>query len=299
LTRAAGSGVGVLILLCLLCHSADAQMLHLDPIPYTTPADSTSRLALVVDVDRFDEAKFGWSLNRILLTAVLPAGEVGTFFLRLSHLTFNTGDISVSNRWPWVLGEVHREAQDGWPNETRLNGFGKIELGVTGPAVLPLIRGVDYGLALGLPTGSDRLYPFSAQSIPFRIGLRKPIVIGAGFQAGVSAGYLIHADSGGEDWDATAFPSGHNFGASLARYGRRGSRWQLTWDLRNDSGRRSQLVGAQGWVPWTDDGSVGLKISREIQGSLDRPAEWYFTISFRFDSPKYRPGNEIKPTLVD
>jgi len=287
------------LILCVMSSPAAAQLMHLDPIPYTTPADSTSRLALVVDVDRFEDSKFGWNLNRVLLTIVLPAGDVGTFFLRLPHLTFHTGDVSLGSRWPWVIGQEHRQSQDGWPNDQRVTGFGKIEMGVTGPAVLPFIRGVDYGLALGLPTSSDRLYPYSARSIPFRLGLRKPFVMGSGWQSGVSAGYLIHADSGGEDLDAFAFPSGYKFGLSLAHYGRRGSRWALTWDLRNESGRRSQLVGAQGWLPWSDDGSVGLKISREIQGTLDRPAEWYFTLSFRFDSPKYRPGLEEKPTLVE
>ncbi len=79
-------------------------------------------------------------------------------------------------------------------------------------------------------------------------------------------------------------------GGSLAGYGRRGYRWQLSWDYRNEDRRKSQLVGVQAWVPWSDDGAVGLKISREIQGSLDRPAAWYFTLSWRLDSPKYRPG---------
>lgn len=289
----------VVIVLCGRSSPAAAQLLHLDPIPYTTPADSTSRLALVVDLDRFDDSKFGWNLNRILLTVVLPAGDAGTFFLRLPHLTFHTGEVSLGNRWPWVIGEEHRLNQDGWPNDKRLTGFGKIEIGATGPLVLPFVRGVDYGLALGLPTSNDRLYPYSSRSIPFRLGLRKPLVMGGGWQAGLSAGYLIHADSGGDDLDPFAFPSGHNFGASLAHYVGRGARWELTWDLRNESGRRSQLVGAQAWVPWSSDGSVGLKVAREIQGSLDRPAEWYFTLSFRFDSPKYRPGLENKPVLVE
>ena len=56
-------------------------------------------------------------------------------------------------------------------------------------------------------------------------------------------------------------------------------------------------MGVQGWVPWTADGSVGLKIARELQGSLDRPADWYFSLSWRFDSPKYRQGLEEKPEV--
>jgi len=275
---------------------AQAQLLHLDPLPFFTPADSTSRLALVVDVDRFADAKFNWSLNRILLTAVLPAGDSGAFFLRLPHLTFDTGETPVSARWPWALAP---EVEPGWPNEKRISSFGKIEVGVTGPMRLPALGGVDYGLALGLPTGSDRVFPFAAQSIPMRVQLRKPLKIRAGLQAGLQAGCLVHLDSGKDFWDPFVFPNGYQLGATLAGYGRRGSRWQLSWDYRNEDRRKSQLVGMQTWLPWSADGAVGLKISREIQGSLDRPAEWYFTLSWRLDSPKYRSSANANANSAD
>ncbi len=291
-------GFGALLLLAaaLFATPARAQLMHMDPIPFFTPADSTSRLALIVDVDRFSDAKFGWTMNRLLLTAVLPAGDDGTFFLRLPYLTFDSGDVWLGSRWPWVLGP---DGRDGWPYEKRISSFGKIEVGVTGPLVLPVVRGIDYGLALGLPTGTDRVYPFSSQSLPFRIHLRKPVVLKGGLQAGLMVGYLAHMDSGKDFLDPFAFPSGYQFGASLASYGRRGSRWQLTWDYRKEGNRQSQLVGVQGWLPWTADGALGLKVSREIQGTLDRPAEWYFTVSWRLDSPKYRQGLEEKPTVAD
>lgn len=286
----------VIFLLLLLCWASPvrAQLMHLDPLPFFTPADSTSRLALVVDADRFHDAKFDWSLNRILMTAVLPAGDDGTFFLRLSHLTFDSGEIPLSSRWPWVLGP---DGQDGWPHDKRNSSFGKMEVGITGPVVLPLVRGMDYGLALGLPTGNDRVYPFSAQSLPFRVQLRKPIVLGGGLQAGLSAGYLLHMGSGRDYLSESAFPNGYHLGASLASYGRPGARWHLTWDYRNEDSRESQLVGVQGWLPWTADGSVGVKVAAEIAGTLDRPAAWYFTLSWRFDSPKYRQGREEQPEL--
>ena len=273
---------------------AAAQLMHFDPLPFFTPADSTSRLALNIDLDRFTDGKFGWSLNRVYLTAVLPAGDDATFFLRLPHLTFDSGDVGLASRWPWVLGAG---AVDGWPGEKRISSFGKIEIGVTGPLVLPLLRGIDYGLSLGLPTGTDRLYPFSSQSLPFRVDVRKPIVLAPGLQAGLLLGTLTHMDSGKDYLDPIAFPGGYRLGATLARYGGRGSSWQLSWDYRNEDGRTSQLAGVQKWLPWTSDGAIGLKISRELVGSLDRPALWYFTISWRLDSPKYRQGLEEKPTL--
>jgi hypothetical protein len=259
--------------------------MHLDPLPYFTSADSTSRLALQVDVDRFSDAKFNWTLNRMLLTAILPAGDAGIFFLRLPLLRFDTGETPVGARWPWVLGP---DGQDGWPYESSISSFGKIEVGTVGPFSLPFVGGLDYGLALGLPTGADRTYPFSAKSIPLRIQVRKPVAVTAGVQAGFGAGYLVHMDSGDDFLDPIAFPSGSWLGASLAGFGRRGARWQLSWDYRNENDRKSQLVGVQGWVPWAASGAVGLKIARELQGSLDRPAAWYFSISWRLDSPKYR-----------
>jgi len=285
----------VLVLLVMAATPVKAQLMHLDPLPFFTPADSTSRLALIVDVDRFTDTKFDWNLNRVLLTTILPAGDDATFFLRISHLTFDVGTTSLKSRWPWVLGSGARE---GWPHSQRISGFGKLEVGVTGPLVLPLLRGADYGLALGLPTGTDDPYPFTARSMPFRIQLRKPVVLGGGLQAGLLAGYLVHMDSGGDNLDPLAFPSGYQLGASLARFGGRGARWRLAWDYRNEDFRRSQIVSVQGYLPWAADGAVGLKIGRELQGSLDRAAEWYFSLSWRLDSPKYRQGLEVKPTTT-
>jgi len=92
--------------------------------------------------------------------------------------------------------------------------------------------------------------------------------------------------------EETAFPSGVHLGGVLNWYRGRGSRLAMSYDFHNREGRKSQLLGVQAWVPWTDDGSVGLKVARELQGTLDRPAAWYFTVSFRLDSNRYRPLQE-------
>lgn len=78
----------------------------------------------------------------------------------------------------------------------------------------------------------------------------------------------------------------------MAGYGRPGARWELTWDYRDEQGRRSQLVGLQAWLPWTADGAVGLKVAREVAGTRDRHAEWRFALAWRLDSPRYRQGRE-------
>ena len=77
----------VLVLVSLLVPCAvQAQLPYIDPIPWHTPADSTSRLAMLAEVQRFTDSHTSWSGNRFLLTVLLPAGDKGTFFLRFPHL---------------------------------------------------------------------------------------------------------------------------------------------------------------------------------------------------------------------
>ncbi|MEN8005968.1 MAG: hypothetical protein ABFS42_03095 [Candidatus Krumholzibacteriota bacterium] len=274
-----------LALFLFLPGGAKAQIMHLDAIPWFTPADSTSRLALVVEINRFHDPKFDWNLNRILLTTVLPAGDDGAFFLRLPHLTFDMGNTTLAGRWPWVIGE---EGQNGWPNEKRTSSFGQIEVGVTGPVGLPLAGNVDYALALGLPSGSDRVYPFSSTSLPLRLELKKIVPLGEKTHLGLVAGYLSNMDSGKDYLTSAAFPSGFHLGASWDMYRGRGSRLGATYDFQDRDSRRSQLAGVQWWLPWGDSGSLGFKVARELQGTLDRPAAWYFTVAWRLDSTRHR-----------
>jgi hypothetical protein len=260
-------------------------MLHLDAVPWFAPADSTSRLALVVEVGRFHDPKIDWNLNRLLLTAILPAGDDGIFWLRLPYLTFDTGEIPVAHRWPWIMGP---SGQDGWPGEKRIDAFGQIEVGATGPLGLPLIGGSAYALALGLPTGTDRAYPYSSVSLPFRIELRKPFPLGRSQQLGLTAGYLMHMDSGRDYLTPEAFSSGYHLGASWDLFLGRGRSLGLNYDYQDRDSLRSQLAQIQMWFPWGEVGSWGFKVAAELQGTLHRPAEWYFTLGWRFDSPRYR-----------
>jgi len=159
---------------------------------------------------------------------------------------------------------------------------------MTGPVRLPLVHWVDFGLALGLPSGSDVVYPFSSTSIPLRLALKKNLPLSRRSWLGLVAGYLENMDSGKDYLTASAFPSGYHLGASYDFYRKRGSRIGLEYDYENRDSRLSQIVGAQWWLPWGKDGSVGLKVAAEIQGTLDRPAAWYFTLAFRLDSPGHR-----------
>ena len=269
--------------------AARSQLTYLDDIPWFAEADSTSRLAFVAEVNRFEDAKYDWSVSRLHVCAVLPAGDHSVFFLRMSHLSFDTGGLLPVERWPWIRGQ---EENFQWSPEKTISSFGQPEVGATGPVAIPGFTGWHYGLALGLPVGTDRLYPFASVSLPLRVALRRVFSLRPGLQLGLTGGYLMNMDSGQDLLDADAFPNGWELGAVLNRYRGRGSRYALAYDLKNRDGRVSQLLGVRVWLPWTADGSVGIKVARELQGTLHGPAAWYFTLAWRFDSPGRRPGVE-------
>ncbi len=282
---------GVLLLLAVfLAGSASAQIPYLDDMPFFAPADSTSRLALVTEFNRFEDPKFAWSVNRLLVSIILPGGKDAAFFIRMPFTSFDTGEVELFSRWPWVEGIAEDE---NWPDGRRITSLGQPEIGATGPVGLSFLPNWHYAVSLGLPVGTDRLYPFGSVSMPFRLELRKTVSFAGNRNLGLTAGYLENMDSATDHLNGDfAFPSGFHLGGVYNWYRGRGSRLNLSYDFHNREGRRSQLLGVQGWIPWTDDGSVGLKVARELQGTLDRPAAWYFTISFRLDSNRHRPSME-------
>ncbi len=280
-----------LLLLVFNVAPLHAQMLYLDEMPFFTPADSTSRLALVADFNRFEDSKFGWSVNRLLVTMVLPAGQDAAFFVRMPFTSFDTGEVPLFSRWPWLEGVG---GGDGWPHGSRITSLGQPEIGATGPVGMPFMPNWHYGVALGLPASTDRLYPFGSISMPLRLDLRKVYSLSTHRDVGITLGYLSNMASAKDHLEGEqAFPSGLHVGGVLNWYKGRNSRMSLAYDFHHRGGRKSQLLGVQAWVPWTDDGSLGFKVSRELQGSLDRPAAWYFTVSFRLDSQRYRPGQKL------
>lgn len=289
-------GLTLLILFPLLCCQAGpsfAQLLHLDEIPWQAPADSTSQLALVVGADRFFDPRFDWTVNRLLLTVVLPGGEDGIFFVRMPHLTFDSGAEPAASRWPEILGE---ETPANWPSSSRVKSFGQLEVGSVSRVALPGLGGLQFGTALGLPVGVDKLYPFSSTSLPLRGELRKAVPVGRRWWIQARGGYLLNMDSGKSELSSDAFASGTHLGFDLAWYRGRGSRLLLTADLAERNGRRSRLVGLQWWGGWTDDGSLGIRVAKELEDGTDRPASWYLGLAWRFDSPAHRPGAApVKP----
>jgi len=283
--------VGLLMGVLLAPHAVTAQILHLEPLPYFAPADSTSRLALTVHTDRFEDGKFGWSANRLLVTAQFPAGSKAAFFVRLPWISFDNGGLSLFSRWPWLRYVDDEGEPVDWPDVKRRSSFGQPEVGLTGPVLLSGLGQWDIGVALGLPAGSDFLYPYSSASIPLRLQMRRRFELGERLHAATTFGYLKSMGSGREWLDGDeAFSDGHLVGLQGGMDLGFRSRALLSYTWQERSGRRSQEVGLELWFPWTETGSVGLDFHRELQGSLDRAAAWRLGVGFRFDSPRYRTG---------
>ncbi len=277
----------LVLLLILVPGVSQAQLLHVDEFPWFAPADSTSRLALIAEYNRFEDAKYDWSVDRLQLCAVLPAGERAIFFLRMSHLLFDTGNTSPVDRWPWIRG---LEEDFQWEPEKTITSFGQPEIGAVGPLALPGLKGFQYALGMGLPVGTDRLYPFASVSLPVHLAMRRQLDLWHNTRLNLEVGYLKNMGSGQDLLNEEAFPGGSELGARLDWYRGRGTRSSLMLDFCDREGRRSLLVGVENWLPWTPDGSVGVRISRELAGTLNGPAAWYFTLAWRFDSPGQRPG---------
>ncbi len=269
--------------------SASAQLLHLEPMPWTSPPDSTSRLALEVRVDRFQDDKFGWSGNRLLLTVILPSGDHSSYFVRMPHANFDYGEVPLFSRWSWIRGE---ETDHSWPNETRTASFGQPEAGTLGNLTLPYLGSCQYAASLGLPVGNDRIYPLSSTSLPLRFELRKRIPMGKANDLGFTSGYLLNMGSGKGNLSSDAFPSGFHLGCNFDKRWSGGRKLSFNYDFENREGRKSQLLGIQAWFSWTDAGRLGFSAARQLEGSLDRFAKWQFSVMWRFDSAKYLPGAE-------
>lgn len=278
--RSGRPAVLALLLLASVATRATAQLPHLDPIPYSTAADSTSRKAAIFELGRFEDRDTGWSTNRLLTTVMLPAGSRAAWFLRLPVITSDRDMQPVAERWPEVIGT---EGGEGWPHETIVSGMGQLEVGVTGPVGFGFMSDWRYGFAAGLPTSGNELYPWSAGGLPVRIQLRPGWELGAGRYLWLQAGYLAHLDASGDKLTPEAFPDGFQVGAELAWYRGVGRRWQLTWDWEDRDGRVGHRVGGRAWWPWGRSGSLGLGLDYELEGPEHRPASWYFTLAFRFD----------------
>lgn len=236
----------VLGLLLGLAAPAAAQMVHLDPMLWTAPTDSLAGPSLEIRIDRFEEPKFDWAADRALLTLRLPTSPTSGYFVRLPHATFDFGDTPLFQRWPWLEPELPdgEEESDVFWSERRVTSFGQIEIGGDRHARWPWLGEFAYGGALGLPTGTDRLYPISSISFPLRLEARKTWGAGSGLQLDLDAGGLVNVDSGGDTLDENAFPGGWHAGLGLRLGSAQGRRLRLELDHQDREGRLAQRATA-------------------------------------------------------
>jgi hypothetical protein len=282
--------IAALVLACLpLAAPLAAQVPHLDPLPWPDVADTLAARALEVSWDRFDDGESGWSADRVGLTGLLAAGGRARLFLRMHSLGLDTADRPVLARWPQLAGE---DADEGWPGESQVAGFGRPEVGLIGPLRLPLLGDGRYALALGLPVGRDQLYPLAAASMPFRLAWRRDLALGGAWRAALTGELLQHMDSAREYLEADAFASGHVLSGELGlRAGaRRG--FLLCWRETRVEGRTSSLAGLRAWLPWGERHALGLAVQRELGGTAGRPFGTLVTVTWRLVSA---PSEEAAP----
>ena len=256
------------------------QLPHLDPLPWYAASDSTSRLALEIQLDRSLDKTTDWAANRVMLTVTLPAGERAAWFVRMPYVSFDTGGLGALERWPDAAGD---EAPADWPGSARLDGFGQIEVGATTDLRLPLLGRSGLGLALGLPTGQNSVYPWSSTSMPMRLQLRRDVAPGGDAHLWLGGGLLMHADATGEVLGPGAFPGGWQLDAQWVLVRGHGSAWRAgaTWEQRE--GRTSLLAAVERRFAWTREASFGVRAAREFADAADRPAQWILALVWRFD----------------
>lgn len=262
-------------------ESASAQLLHLDPVPWTAPTDSLSGPALEIELSHFEEPKFGWSADRVLLTLRLPVSPGSGFFVRMPHATFDFAEVPLFARWPWLQGA--EEPSEFW-TERRVSSFGQLEVGGDRRADWPWIGPFALGGAIGLPVGTDRLYPLSSVSFPVRAEARKHLRRARRQGLDLDLGWLYHIASGADRLDGeVAFPSGWHAGLAVRLGTEQGRRLLLDFDYQDRDDRISQRLGAALVMPWTARGSFTARVDRELAGTLDRFAAWRLSIAWRFN----------------
>jgi len=267
---------------------AAAQLPYLDPLPFWTPPDTLAARAFRVEATRLGDGRTDWRSDRLLVDARLPLGRRGCFLLRMPWVRSDTGSLPVSARWPALLGP---EAEAGWPGESVVTGMGQLELGLAGVLSLPLLGPVNGVVAVGVPLGEGRLYPWSTAGVPARLGLVRWFSPRSHWWLGTGAVLVAHGGQSGEVLDPSAFPDGWQATVSLERSGPGGG-LKLGWDLHSRSGRQEQVVSAEGWLPWSGRNRVGVRAAGEITGSADRVAAWSVGLVWRLDprAPEAEPA---------
>jgi hypothetical protein len=281
-----------LLLLFLLPASGTlAQIPYLEALPWSEASDSLTGGLALFHWERFADAHTGWHADRVGVTGLVPLSGAAIFF-RESFVLFDTDNLSALRRWPEIAGE---ETTTDWPGERQISGWGRPEVGMFGLVDLPLLPPSQLALALGLPAGRDDLYPFSSVSVPARLGLRRVFKPAAEWQAAVSLTGILELDSGGEQLQPGAFPSGAGWALTAAR--RLGtSRLELLYQGMRLGGRASDRLGARLWLELGSSGQqLGVQTRWEMAGTTNRPFAWSLALIWRLAGPSATAGTGEPP----
>ncbi|MBK7187738.1 MAG: hypothetical protein IPH86_03380 [bacterium] len=273
-----------LLVLAVSAPTARAQLPFLDELPFWTPADTLAHRASRLEATRFGDGHSGWTADRVLVDIRLPFGSHGAFLVRLPWVRFDSGGLSALERWPTLAGA---ETTAGWPGESVLSGFGQVELGAAGPVRLPWLGAAAGSIAVGVPLGQSRFYPWSSAGIPARVGLTRTVGIGSRWWATAGAVFVTHGGPGDEELGPEAFPNGWHTRLEILRRGGVLD-LQAAWERRARGDRVEQVLVAEAWAPWGGGNRVGLRLAREITGSPDRAAGWAAGVLWRL-APRSAP----------
>jgi hypothetical protein len=267
------------LLVALAGAPSRAQVPRLDPAPWYAVTDSTTRRGVVFGLDRFWDDDTGWSVGRLGITVTAPLGLRSVYFLRAHAMRFDTGERPVLTRWPGLRGEG---AQDDWPGSVSPSGLARPELGLIVPLPLPLAGLTDAAITMGLPLGSDALYPFSAGSWPLRIDVRRTWRRGTAWRGAIKVGAETTFDSSDDVLTADAFPSGWCFAAEAAWQPATWRQFAVAFEERRLAGHAICRATLAAWLPLGDESDVGLVLARELGIRADRAATNEVSLLWRF-----------------
>jgi len=267
------------LLVAIAGHPARAQIQRLDSAPWYAVTDSSSRGGVIFGLDRFWDDDTGWNVGRLGLTVTAPFGLRSVYYLRLHALRFDTAELPVLSRWPQLRGE---DAEDDWPGSVSSSGLASPELGLIVPLPLPLVGPTDAALAMGVPLGSDALYPFASGCWPLRLDVRRTWRCRHGMVWAVRAGGETSFDSSGDELTPDAFPDGWRFAADAAWQPETWRQVVASYEERRLAGHASRRVSLAAWIPLGDGHAFGLVVARELGPRADRPATNDVSILWRF-----------------
>lgn len=266
-----------------------AQVHHLAEAPWHALDTGPRRRGVEMSWQQAIEPGVGWRSDRLGLVVLMPLGRQATAFVRADYLRFDTGDRPVFARWPQLQPADQQgsdAADSGWPHEAVINGFGRPEFGLLTPLTLPLVGRGDLGLQVGLPIGTDRLYPLSAACIPLRADWRRTVVTTGALHARLRVGSERTFSTLGDELEADAYPNGWRYALQVGSPPGRPHGWQIAWTARElEDGRHERRVSLGGWLPLPDGHLLLVQAMRSLGDRTDRHATWIFGLTWHLGSP--------------